>query len=151
MVHLEKLIHSIHPVELREIAQERLDIIQHKIKFMDAVPVACIFPDHTPNIAFNDWVLCAGGLPMMDPADGVYVVFMGEGLEMVDLLHDVAGNIDSEWNAVNNQRIVLMHQDAYSVEDPMRIVDLIEDLAEILHPGSFIFGHEGDSWMRFSV
>lgn len=151
MVHLEKLIQSITSHELQESAQERLDIIQHKIKFMDAVPVACIYPDHSPNIAFNEWFLSAGGLPMMDPADGVYVVYMGEGLDMMELLQELPGSIDEDWNSVKNQRIVLVNQDAYLSEDPMRLVDLVEDLAEILHPGSFIFGHEGDSWMRFSV
>jgi hypothetical protein len=28
---------------------------------------------------------------------------------------------------------------------------LVEDFAEMLHPGSFIFGFEGEKWIRFGV
>ncbi len=31
-----------------------------------------------------------------------------------------------------------------------RIVDSLEILAEVLHPGAFDFGHQGRGWARFT-
>lgn len=149
MVQLDKLIESVNSEETKALARERLEIIQHKIKFVPAIPVAFLYPDNTANFVFSEWVNIAGAIQMSVPEEGVFLIYLSEDSNFGDLLRDVPGNIDEEWESTKNRRVVFMNQDAYRLSDPMSMVEWVEDIAEIIHPGSFIFGHEGDTWMRY--
>jgi iron complex transport system substrate-binding protein len=35
--------------------------------------------------------------------------------------------------------------------DPQYLIEVLEDLAEMLHPGYFVFGNEGKTWISFGV
>jgi len=55
-----------------------------------------------------------------------------------------------ELNAVKNNRIYIVDGNQYFNRPGPRIVDSVEILAEILHPKQFIFGYEGEGWIKFS-
>jgi len=57
----------------------------------------------------------------------------------------------TEWHAlrsVREGRVYLVDGNAYFHRPGPRLVESLEILAEILHPGMFHFGHEGTGWMR---
>jgi len=58
----------------------------------------------------------------------------------------------TEWRAlaaVRAGQVVLADGNAYFHRSGPRLVESLEILAEILHPGEFAFGHAGRGWMRW--
>lgn len=58
--------------------------------------------------------------------------------------------MSEEWPAVKFNRVCLLADD-YKTNKALEGVSLVEDIAEMIHPGHFIFGYEGDKWIRFTV
>ncbi len=135
----------------QEELQERLDIVEHKIKFMDKIPVACLDLSNNPNYFLAEEITQAGGMIETDVMSAVYVVYYQPGKTLTDLMREVPGMLSADWQAVQNNRIVLLNDDVNRERSAENAVSLIEDFAEMLHPGSFIFGHEGDKWIRFGA
>jgi len=153
---------------------ERVDIIRHKLKFIEAKPsVACI-EWLEPIMVSGNWVpelvSIAGGASILAEAgkhspfvkwedirvadpDIILVMPCGFSIERtlkeVDILLQQPGF--SELKAVKNDRLYIVDGNQYFNRPGPRIVDSIEILAEIIHPKQFIFGYEGNGWIRFSV
>lgn len=136
---------------LREDLQERLDIVEHKIKFMDKVPVALLDVSNTPGYLLSEEITFAGGMLETDILNAVFIIYYQSGKTLTDLMREVPIALSEDWQAVKNNRIILLNDDTTRERSAENAVSLIEDLAEMLHPGSFIFGHEGDKWIRFGV
>ena len=151
MSFLNELINSENDSVLRDELQERMDIVSHKIKFMDKIPVVCLDTMNLQNLVLADEINAAGGLLETDILGAVYIIYYQPGKTLNDLMREVPSLIDQEWPAVKNGRIVLLNDDANKHRTPANAVTLIEDFAEMLHPGYFIFGGEGDKWIRFGV
>ena len=67
----------------------------------------------------------------------------------MDLMLNLPG-----WNnlsAVKNNRIYIADGNQFFNRPGPRIIDSIEILAEIINPKQFIFGYEGQGWIRFNV
>ena len=118
---------------------------------MDKVPVVCLNTTNTQSFLFANEINVAGGMLDMDIFGAVYLIYYEPGKTLNDLMREVPALIDAEWPAVKNGRIVLLSDDAKDERTATDIVMLIEDFAEMLHPGSFIFGYEGEKWIRFGV
>jgi len=131
--------------------QERLDIVTHKIKFMDKVPVALLDVSNTPGYYFAEEIALAGGMIESDIMSAVFIVYYQPGKTLTDLMREVPSALGADWQAVKNNRIILLNNDVDPERNAEHAVSLIEDMAEMLHPGSFIFGHEGDKWIRFGA
>lgn len=151
MSFLNELINSENDEILREELHERVEIITHKIKFMDKVPVVCLNTTNTQSFLFANEINVAGGMLDMDIFGAVYLIYYEPGKTLNDLMREVPALIDAEWPAVKNGRIVFLSDDAKDERTATDIVMLIEDFAEMLHPGSFIFGYEGEKWIRFGI
>lgn len=151
MTFIDELLNQVSDAVLREELQERIDIVVHKIKFMDKVPVACLNTENDVVYLFSDVLSIAGGFLQTDIEGAVYVIYHQEDKELSTLMGVVPNAINPAWQAAQNKRIALLNQNAYKLNNAEGVVDLIEDIAEILHPGYFIFGHEGDKWIRFEV
>jgi iron complex transport system substrate-binding protein len=54
----------------------------------------------------------------------------------------------AELSAVRAGRVFVLDGNAYFNRPGPRLVESLEILAEILHPGAFRFGHEGNGWER---
>lgn len=151
MSFLNELINSENDANLREELQERVDIVAHKIKFIEKVPVVCLDTANNPSLFLAEEIKAAGGQLETDVIGAVYVIYYEPNKTLVDLMREVPALLDKEWQAVQNGRIILLNDDVNRQRTPENAVTLIEDIAEMTHPGHFIFGHEGSRWIRFSM
>ncbi|RQO79411.1 hypothetical protein DBR40_03390 [Pedobacter sp. KBW01] len=135
----------------QEELQERLDLVEHKIKFMDKMPVACLDTSNNPNYLLTEEIALAGGMVEADVLNAVFIIYYQPGKTLTDLMREVPAALNTSWQAVQNNRIILLNDDVNRERTAENAVSLIEDIAEMLHPGSFIFGHEGDKWIRFEA
>ena len=159
---------------LIEELEERVNIIKHKLKFIETKPsVACIewlspimlAGNWTPglvNIAGGEAILVEEGKhsPFIDfekisSENPDIVIVMPCGFSIERTLREINLLLDlPEWqelNAVKNNRIYIADGNQYFNRPGPRIVDSIEILAEIIHPKQFVFGYEGEGWIRFNV
>jgi iron complex transport system substrate-binding protein len=160
--------------QLKEDLQERVDIIRHKLKFMENKPTVACIEWLEPMMVSGNWVPellnIAGGVPILtengkhshyvkweelqrqDP-EVIIVMPCGFSIERtmkeVGLLLQLPGF--SEMKAVKNDRLYIADGNQYFNRPGPRIVDSIEILAEVIHPKQFIFGYEGSGWIKFSV
>ncbi|MBV8390930.1 MAG: cobalamin-binding protein [Mucilaginibacter sp.] len=159
---------------LVEDLRERVDIIRHKLKFMENKPTVACIEWLEPMMVSGNWVpelvSIAGGVPvlaengkhspyvnwgdiLLQNPDVIIVMPCGFSIERtmkeVDLLLQLPGFTDLK--AVMNDRFYIADGNQYFNRPGPRIVDSIEILAEIIHPKQFIFGYEGNGWIRFSL
>lgn len=136
---------------IQEDLQERLDIVEHKIKFMDKVPVALLDTTNNSGYLLSEELAMAGGMVEADILSAVFIIYYQPGKSLTDLMREVPAMLSPDWQAVINNRIILLNDDVTRERSAENAVSLVEDMAEMLHPGSFIFGHEGDKWIRFGA
>lgn len=160
--------------ELLERAEERISIIRHKLKFVSESPrVACI-EWLSPLMLAGNWmpgmVEIAGGQPViavngrhspfvdfsdMVNEDPEVIVVMPCGfpiqrtLQEISLLLELPGWQDLK--AVKNNRLYIADGNQYFNRSGPKLTDSIEILAEIIHPQQFVFGYEGEGWIRFNI
>ena len=160
--------------QLIEDLQERVDIIRHKLKFMENKPTVACIEWLEPMMLSGNWVpelvTIAGGVPILtqpgkhspyinwtevqaqDP-DVLILMPCGFSIERtmreIDLLLQLPGF--GEMKAVKNNRVYIADGNQYFNRPGPRIVDSVEILAEILHPKQFIFGYEGEGWIKFAL
>jgi iron complex transport system substrate-binding protein len=160
--------------DLLERLHERVDIIKHKLKFIENKPTVACIEWLQPLMISGNWVPelveIAGGIPVLasngkhspyvkwediQTADPDIIVLMPCGFGMdrtlkeVNILLEQPGFTDLK--AVKNNRLYLTDGNQYFNRPGPRIVDSIEILAEIINPKQFIFGYEGDGWMKFGL
>lgn len=160
--------------QLHEALQDRLDLIRHKLKFADSRPTVVCLEWLEPLIISGNWVPelveLAGGAPVLAKpgahspaiewidlrlADPDIIVVMPCGfsiersLKEIDLLLQLPGFADLQ--AVKNKRFYLADGNQYFNRPGPRIADSAEILAEIINPKQFIFGYEGEGWIKFDV
>jgi iron complex transport system substrate-binding protein len=153
---------------------ERVDIIRHKLKFIEAKPTVACIEWLEPVMVSGNWVpemvSIAGGTPVLAEAgkhssfvkwedirlanpDMILVMPCGFSIERtikeMDILLQQPGFAGLK--AVKEDRLFIVDGNQYFNRSGPRIVDSIEILAEIAHPKQFIFGYEGNGWIRFSV
>lgn len=159
---------------LLEELQERVEIIRHKLKFIEAKPTVACIEWLEPMMLSGNWipelVEIAGGKSILAEADkhSPYVewddirlqdpeiiVIMPCGfsiertLKEIDVILQLPGL--AELQAVKNNRVYIADGNQYFNRPGPRIVDSVEILAEIINPKQFIFGYEGEGWMKFSL
>jgi iron complex transport system substrate-binding protein len=159
---------------LLEDLQERVDLIQHKLKFIENKPTVACIEWLEPLMVSGNWVpelvQVAGGTPVLAEAgkhspyvewldlrlqDPEIIVVTACGfsiertLKEIDLLLQLPGFADLQ--AIKNKRFYIADGNQYFNRPGPRIVDSIEILAEIIYPKQFIFGYEGEGWIKFEV
>jgi iron complex transport system substrate-binding protein len=159
---------------LVEDLEERIAIIKHKLRFLDQRPrVGCI-EWLSPLMIAGNWtpelVTIAGGQPLLaeagkhspaiEPAelmqaDPEVVIIMPCGFSIDRTLSEIGLLLQmpgwAELTAVKNNRVYIADGSQYFNRPGPRIVDSTEILAEIIHPKQFIFGYEGDGWVKFEM
>jgi len=153
---------------------ERVDIVRHKLKFIEAKPTVACIEWLEPMMVSGNWVpelvSIAGGTSILAEAgkhspfvkwedirladpDIIIVMPCGFSIERtlreMDILLQQPGF--NELKAVKENRLYFADGNQYFNRPGPRIVDSIEILAEIVHPKQFIFGYEGNGWIRFSM
>jgi iron complex transport system substrate-binding protein len=153
-------------MELTEEQQERIDIIHHKLKFIELKPtVACIINLDPLLLAGHDkaeLIRIAGGTSisgnietLLELNPDVIILMPGDNdltqsMSRINDLLQLAGFVDLK--AVKSNRFYIADAGQYfNNDDADNFVDSVELLAEIIYPKQFIFGHEGQGWIKFSV
>lgn len=154
--------------------QERVDIIRHKLKYSTSKPTVACIEWLEPLMLSANWipglVTIAGGSSILaeegKPSqfiqwDDIYlqdpniIIVMPCGFEIERTLKEI--NIllrqpgFSELKAVKNNHVYIADGNQYFNRPGPRIIDSIEILAEIIHPKQFMFGYEGNGWIKFSL
>ena len=165
---------SAHGYSLLERAEERINIVRHKLKFLLEKPkVACIewlaplmiAGNWTPEliqIAGGDPVLAVNGKhsPFVDfsdiqKVDPDIIILMPCGFSIPRTIHEINLLLElpgwQDLKAVKNNRIYIADGNQYFNRSGPRLTDSIEILAEIINPKQFVFGYEGEGWLRFNV
>ena len=151
MSFLNEVINNVSDELLREELQERVDIIQHKIKFMDKVPVICLTTDNEITGSLKELIEAAGGIMQIDPLEAKVLIYQEEGTGMLEMMGVVPAMLNSEWPSVAYNRVYLFDDHELDHTDAAGLVDTLEDLAEMLYPGYFVFGNEGVTWTGFGM
>ena len=158
---------------LIEELQERVDIIRHKLKYVESRPTIACIEWLEPLMVSGNWipevVNLAGGNGLLaeagkhspfvkwediQQADPEIMVVMPCGFSIertmreIDLLLNLPGFADLK--AVKNNRLYIADGNQYFNRPGPRIVDSIEIMAEIIHPKLFSFSYEGNGWIKFS-
>ncbi|RYY34645.1 MAG: cobalamin-binding protein [Sphingobacteriaceae bacterium] len=160
--------------QLIEYLEERLDIIKHKLKFLETKPTVACIEWLDPLMISGNWVpelvSLAGGTPVLAEAgkhspyvnwddvvaanpDIIVVMPCGFAIERtireMDLLLQQPGFADLK--AIKNNRLYIADGNQYFNRPGPRIMDSVEILAEIINPKQFIFGYEGNGWVKFAM
>lgn len=159
--------------ELIENLQERVDIIRHKLKYVESRPTLACIEWLEPLMVSGNWIPelvgIAGGSSLLTEAgkhspfvkwediqlsnpEVIVIMPCGFSIERtmreIDLLLNLPGF--AEMQAVKNNRVYIADGNQYFNRPGPRIVDSIEIMAEIIHPKLFTFGYEGNGWIKFS-
>lgn len=151
MSFLNRLISEVGDEDLRERLQERVDIIQHKIKFMDRVSVLCLNTDNILVGDLPDIMPEVGGIMESNPDNSRVLIYVEQGQSALQLMGTVPALLEESWPAVQYNRIYLWDDQAAFANTADALVNAIEDLAEMLYPGYFVFGNEGKTWLSFKT
>ena len=160
-------------VTLVEDLQERVDIIRHKLKYVESRPTVACIEWLEPMMVSGNWipelVNVAGGKSILAEAgkhspyveweailevDPEIIVVMPCGFPIertmreIDIILNQPGF--AAMQAVKNNRLYIADGNQYFNRPGPRIVDSIEIIAEIVHPKLFNFGYEGNGWIKFS-
>ena len=158
---------------LVEDLQERVDIIRHKLKYIEDKPTVACIEWLDPLMISGNWipelVSIAGGSSILAKAgkhspfvswediqqnnpEIIVVMPCGFSIERtikeIDLLLNQPGF--ATMKAVKNNRLYIADGNQYFNRPGPRIVDSVEILAEIIYPKMFNFGYEGNGWIKFS-
>lgn len=161
-------------MKLSEELQERVDIIRHKLKFIEQkTTVACIESleplmlagNHIPelvSIAGGASILVQAGKPSLTvlweeilEANPDIIILMPQGFAIertmkdIDILLQLPGF--AELKAIKNNRFYIADGEQYFSDSETNLVESTEILAEIINPKQFIFGYEGEGWIKFSI
>ncbi len=148
MSFLNELINSLTDEDLREQLHERVEIVVHKIKFMDKVPAACLTIDNEIHSPLDHLIELAGGEVVGDPMVAKVLIYFEYQTGIAALMSKVISSLSPEWPAVAYNRVYLVDDTAVLAKAPQDLVDCLEDIAEMLHPGYFVFGNEGKGWVN---
>ncbi len=151
MSFLNAVINRIEDEQMREDLQERVDIIQHKIKFMDKVAVAFLDTNNRLNEDLKELIAEAGGVLQDDVNTARVVIYYEKSIGMLQLMGIVPSLLNKDWPSVEYDRVYLWDDEAAIANEAGTAVAALEDLAEMLYPGYFVFGNEGKTWMSFKT
>lgn len=160
--------------DLVERMQERMDLIRHKLKFINQKPTVACIEWLSPLMIAGNWtpemVEIAGGqavlaqsgkhspaIDWMDlvQADPEIMIVMPCGFGIERTLKEVDTLLQQTYfrdlQAVKSNQLFIADGNQYFNRSGPRMADSVEILAEIINPKQFIFGYEGTGWIKFSV
>ncbi len=156
-------------LELTEYQRERLELIEHKLKFVTDKPlVACIEgPENlrSAGIYMDELVTLAGGRPLVftdgkevfdsvieqDPDIIIVMPVAGSPVEAIGTMPQLVTQPGfTDIKAARANRVYITDADFF-ISEATDMVDKAELLAEIIYPKQFIFGYEGQGWIKFGV
>ena len=146
-------------IELTEELQERVDLIKHKLKFIEQKPaVACITQLDPLTFAGNklaQLINIAGGEASTLDVNPDIIILMPEGYTIEQVTKEIFSLMQlpnfAELKALKNNRLYIADGTIDINTNPETAVAVSENLAEMINPKQFIFGNEGEAWVKFSL
>ena len=153
---------------------ERIELVKHKLKFIEQKPAVACIEWLSPLMISGNWVPelveIAGGVPVLAEKGKFSPVIQFEQLQEVnpDIMvlmtcgFPVSRTLQeigilpgqpgwSELKAVQNNRVYVADGNRYFNRPGPSVIDSMEILAEIINPKQFIFGYEGNGWVKFTT
>ncbi|RZK50365.1 MAG: hypothetical protein EOO99_01605 [Pedobacter sp.] len=145
---LNEFVNSISDPQLAESIQDRIDIIEHKIKFRDPVPVYVASNLLSGDNLLKEMIERAGGILVSEPSASKTIIYMNDGQTISLTMNEIISQVNPSWEAAQLKQVYIITK-AYT--HATIDIELLETLAEIIHPGFFVFGLEGSDWLRFDI
>ncbi|MDB5004527.1 MAG: cobalamin-binding protein [Mucilaginibacter sp.] len=155
-------------MELSEELQERVDIIRHKLKFIEQKPTVVCVKQLDPLTLWGDQMpelvsigggasILAGNIQweeLVQQNPDIFIVMLAgltveQSMKEINQLLQLPGF--TELKAVKNNRFYIADGSRYFDNSDISLVDYIELLAEIINPKQFVFGYEGEGWIKFTI
>ncbi|GAA4098963.1 hypothetical protein [Mucilaginibacter panaciglaebae] len=150
---------------LTEEQQERLDIIKHKLKFIEQKPKVAFVKTLEPLALAADEIVkivnMAGGSLIEGDEQTLFalnpdvVILMPDDMPIAQTMTNIDRLLQlpgfTELQAIKNNRLYIVSGDIFLDDSTENRVEATELLAEILYPKQFIFGYEGNGWIRFTI
>ncbi len=149
MSFLLALINNEIDADLRENLVDRVAIVTHKIKFMEKVPVVCFGKQNQVNPTLHNLIELAGGQIVANAEQAKAILYVEPAHGIADWMTSLTNLLVPNWPAVTFKQIYIL--DDTVEKNTTNIVASLEDIAEMLHPGSFVFGNEGKTWVNFEA
>lgn len=157
--------------ELKESLLERIHIIEHKLKFVKEKPnVVCVewmeplmtAGNWTPELfeiagstlllsakrKHSEWI----SWQQLSDANPDIILIAPCGFPIEKTMKEITTFLQNPlWaglKAVQNGKVFIADGNHYFNRSGPRVVDTLEILAEIIHPGQFYFGFEGQAWVK---
>ena len=145
-------------IELTEELQERVDLIKHKLKFIEQKPaVACIENLDTlvlVDSSVGELINIAGGACDIEFQNPDIIIVMPVGYAISQTMQQMGRLLQlpgfNDLKAAKNNRVYIADGN-FDINDPDQLVTLTEVLGEIINPKQFIFGYEGEKWIKFGL
>ena len=145
-------------IQLPEDLQERIDLIKHKLKFIEQKPVvACIANLETFALADSsvaELINIAGGASEIQFNDPDIIIVMPVGYAISQTMQQMDKLLQlpdfNELKAAKNNRIYIADGN-FNIANPDQLVTFTEVFGEIINPKQFIFGYEGEKWIKFGL
>jgi iron complex transport system substrate-binding protein len=152
-------------MKLTEQLQERIDLISHKLKFTEQkATVACITGLDPLRLGSDDLtalITLAGGTSVSGDAESMLelnpdvIILKPDGYTIDQAMANVGMLLElpgfTALKAVKSNRFYIVDNDRFIENTEENFVDFVELFAEIIYPKQFIFGHEGQGWIKFSL
>ena len=146
-------------IELAEELQERIDLIKHKLKFIEQKPnVACVTQLEPLTFAGDNLAqllsIAGGENSTLDANPDIIIVMpddyaIEQTIKEIGTLMQLPNFVDLK--AVKNNRLYIADGSQDVTTNQQASVEQLENLAEMINPKQFIFGNEGESWVKFSL
>lgn len=149
MSFLNELINNVPDSGLREALQDRLDIVIHKIKFIDKVPVFILSEGSDKATILSRLAEIAGAILVNSPEEAQVCLCFENNSGVAVLLSKYARVFDPSWPSSLYNRIYLVADEPEWEYGPETVLRFLENLAEMIHPGFFFFGNEGRDWLHY--
>ncbi|MXV50772.1 hypothetical protein GS399_07285 [Pedobacter sp. HMF7647] len=134
--------------------EDLVNLVRHKLKFIEQKPKVLLISNLNP-VEFSsetDLVSLAGGQSagaFENPSEADVIIISPQGSSLGNSLQNISSLLSESWwsasrAAVQNKVYIFDSTN----DDP---VNALESLAEMINPKQFVFGHEGEKWVRFGV
>ena len=161
MTRYQELINQlqVEDVEKAEILQDEIDIIIHKLKFLprDNFPKTIVLDQANAFEPLSDDLLAekiniAGGRLITSLDEGAELIIIKQADEALygELPTLLSSTIIKSSYASKADRVYIISSTDFHTSDEHYLAD-VEILAEILQPKYFVYGRDGQDWVKFSI
>jgi len=141
-----------------ELLEEGINIIVHKLKFIQIEnrPIVEIVDFSRPAIdpSYLEEISEIAGAqnnPLVKESENAEIlIFINESPSFLSSLPELLNNQYSDYKAANNNNVFIVHKPEFGKNKEDFLLDT-EIFAEIIQSKYFVYGHEGDHWIKFSL